>query len=87
MIKNKLKEMLSELKKFKFQTIIVLEYKKRWNHKSFHSRVKLIAGDSDNDEAFISMHQSIMTKMKNYASENWIVLDVIVKCNIKIFDC
>ena len=29
MIKNKLKEMLSELKKFKFQTIIVLEYKKR----------------------------------------------------------
>ena len=79
--------MLSELKKFKFQKILVLEYKKRSNHKSFHLRVKLIAGNSDIDEAFISMHQSIMTKMKNYASENWIVLDVIIKCNIKIFDC
>ena len=61
--------MLSELKKFKFQKILVLEYKKRSNHRSFHLRVKLIAGNSDIDEAFISMHQSIMTKMKTYASE------------------
>ena len=67
--KSKFKELLSELKKFKFQKILVLEYKKRSNHKSFHLRVKLIAGNSDIDEAFISMHQSIMTKIKTYASE------------------
>ena len=24
-----------------------------------------------------------MTKMKNYASENWIVLDVIIKCKLR----
>ena len=79
--------MLNELKKFKFEKILVLEYKKRSNHKNFHLRVNLIAGNSDIDEAFISMHQSIMTKMKTYASEDWIVLDVIIKRNIKIFDC
>ena len=42
---------------------------------------------SDIDEAFKSMHQSIMTKIKNYASKDWIVLDVIIKHNIKIFEC
>ena len=36
MIKNKLKEFLSELKKFKVQTIIVLDCKKINNHKIFH---------------------------------------------------
>ena len=66
--------MLSELKKFKIQTILVLEYKKRNDHKIFHSSFKLIAEDSDIDEAFVSMHQSIMKKVKNYASEDWIVL-------------
>ena len=45
--KNKLKELLGELKKFKFQTILVLEYKKRNDHKIFHSSVKLTASDSD----------------------------------------
>ena len=34
MIKNKLKELLSELKKFKVQTILVLEYEKRMIVKS-----------------------------------------------------
>ena len=33
-IKNKLKELLSELKKFKVQTVLVLNYKKRNDRKS-----------------------------------------------------
>ena len=48
-IKNKLKELLSELKKFKVQSI-VLEYKKGNGHKIFHSSAKLISSDSDIDE-------------------------------------
>ena len=87
MIKNKFKVLLSELKKFKVPTILVLECQKINDHKIFHSSVKLIARDSDIDEAFISMHQSIMTKIKNYGSEDWIVLDVIIKHSIKIFEC
>ena len=51
-IKNKLKELQSELKKFKVQTILVLDYKKRNNHKIFYSSAKLIASDSDIDEAY-----------------------------------
>ena len=66
-IKNKLKELLSELKKFKVQTILTLDYKKRNYFKIFHWSTKLIATNSDIDEAFKSMHQSIMTKIKNYA--------------------
>ena len=62
-IKNKLEELLSELKKFKVQTILVLDYEKRNNRKTFHLSAKLIASDSDIDEAFKSMHQSIMTKL------------------------
>ena len=62
MIKTKLKELLSELEKFNAQTILVLEYKKRDVRKIFDSSVKLIASDSDIDQAFIFMHQSIMTK-------------------------
>ena len=54
MIKNKLIELFSELKK--------LEYKNRNDRKIFHSSAKLIASDSDIDEAFKSMHQSIMKK-------------------------
>ena len=49
--------------------------------------LKLIASTSDIDEAFKSMHQSIMTKIKNHACEDWIVFDVIIKRNIKIFEC
>ena len=66
MIKNKLKELLSELKKFKVQIILVLEYKKRNDRKTIYLSAKLIASNSDIDEAFKSMHQSIMTKIKNF---------------------
>ena len=87
MTKNKLKELLNEIKKFKVQAILVWDYKKRKDSKIFHSSAKLIASDSDIDEAFKSMHWIIMTKMKNYAWKDWIVLDVIIKHSIKIFKC
>ena len=64
MIKNKLKDLLSELKKFKIQTILVLDYKERNNHKILNSSAKLVASDSDIDEAAKIMHQSIMAKIK-----------------------
>ena len=79
MIKNKLKELLSELKKFKVQTVLVIEYKKRNDCKIFHSGTKLIASDSDIDETF----KSIMTKIKDYAYEDWFVLDIIIKYSIR----
>ena len=85
-IKNKLKELLSELKS-SVQTILFLEYQKRNNRRIFHSNAKLIASDSDIDEAFKSKHQSIMSTMKNYAGEDWIVVDMIIKHSIKIFEC
>ena len=56
MIKNKLKELLSKLKKFKLYTKIALNYEKRNDCKIFHSSAKLIARDSDISEAFKSMH-------------------------------
>ena len=71
--KNKLNELLSNLKKFKVQTMLVLDHKKRNDQKTFHSSAKLIASDLDIDEAFKSMHQSIMTKIKNYVSEDCII--------------
>ena len=85
MIKNKLSE-LSESKKFKIQAVLVSDYKKRNDRKIFHSSAKLIASDSD-IQAFKSMHQSILTEIKNYACKDWIVLNVIIKHSIKIFEC
>ena len=79
--------MLTEFKKFKAQTVLVLDYKKRNDCKIFHSSAKLITSDSDIDEAFKSMYQRVMTKTKKYASEDWIVFDVIVKDSIKNFEC
>ena len=76
--------MLSELK---VQTILALEYMKRNDHKSFHSGVKLIASDLDIVEAFISMYQSIMTKIEKCASEGWIVLNIVINHSIKILEC
>ena len=70
MIKNKLKEFLSKLKKLKIHAILVLDYKKRYDCNIFHSSTKLIASDSGIDESFKSMHQSIMTKIKNYACKD-----------------
>ena len=87
MIQNKLKELLSELKKFKVYPVLVLKYNKSNDRETFHSSVKLIASDSEIDEAFIFMHQRIMTKIKNYACEDWIVSDVITKYSIWIFAC
>ena len=81
-IKSKLKALLNELKK-----LLVFDYKKRNGRKIFHSGTKLIASDSDIDEAFKSMHQSIMKKIKNYACKDWIVLDAIIKYSIKTFEC
>ena len=40
-IKNKLQASLSELKKFKAQTVLVLDYKKRNDRKIIHSSNKL----------------------------------------------
>ena len=48
--------------------------------------LKLIANDSDIDEALKSMHQSIIKKIKNYICRDFIVLDVIIKHSIKIFE-
>ena len=71
---------IDELKKLKIQTILVLDYKKRNDHRIFHSSFKLIAtSDSGIDEAFKSIHQSIMTEIKNYACNDWIVFDIIIK--------
>ena len=86
-IKNKLKELLSELKNLKIKAILLLDYKKRNDCKIFHSSAKLIASDLHIDEAFKSMHQRIMTKIKNYACKDWIVLDVIIKQSFEIFEC
>ena len=85
-IKNKFKEVLSELKKFKAQTILILDYKKRNDRKIFYLCTKLIASNLDIDEAFKSMHQNIMTKTKHYACKDWIVLDEVIKHSIKIFE-
>ena len=87
LIKNKIKELLNEMKKFKVQAILFLDYKKRNDHKILYSNANLIASDSDIDEAFKSMHQNIMTKIKSYASEDYIVFDVIMKHSIKLFGC
>ena len=77
--------MLSELKKLLNSDKIVLEYNKKNDRKIVQSSAKLTASDSDIDEVFIIMHQSIVTKMKNYANQDRIVLDVIIKHSIKIF--
>ena len=58
--KNKLKRLLSQLKKFKVQSIFVFLYKKRNNHKIFHSSERLIASYSYIDKAFKFMNQSIL---------------------------
>ena len=66
---------------------IGLDNKKRNDCKTFHSSAKLIANDSGIDEAFKSMHRSIMTKIENYASRYCIMFDVIMKHSIKVFEC
>ena len=55
-IKNKSKELLRELKKFKVQSILFLEYKNRNDHEIFHLSIKVTASDPHIDETFKSMH-------------------------------
>ena len=74
------------MKKFKARTILVLEYKKRNDSKTFHLSTDLTASNSGFEEAFKFMHQSIITKIRNYVSKDWIVLDVFMKNSIKIFE-
>ena len=62
MIKSKLKELLSELKKFKVQTILVLDYKKRNDRKILYPCTKLIASNSDTDEALNPCIKSLWQK-------------------------
>ena len=56
-------------------------------HKIFHLSAKLIASDSDIEEAFKSMHQSIMTKqlLKDSPRKYWVV-ETILKHSINIFE-
>ena len=44
--------------------MLVLHYLKRNNCKMFHPSAKLIASDSDIDETFKFIYQSIMKKIK-----------------------
>ena len=74
-IKNKLKGLINELKKFKVQTILVLHYKETNDCKIFHSSAKLL----DIDEAFKSMHQSIM--VKNCTKMKFSIMEFFSKCN------
>ena len=46
--------------------ILTLNNKERNDRKIFYSSAKLIASDSGTDEAYKSMHQSIMITMKKY---------------------
>ena len=73
------------MKKFKLQSTLALEYHKRNDLKIVHSSAKLISSGSDIDEAFKSMLQSITTKIRNSASEYWVV-ETTVKHNFKIFE-
>ena len=61
-IKNKLNDLFDELKKFKVQQILVLEYKKTDDHKTmrkiFHPSAKLLANELNIDKSFKSMHKS-----------------------------
>ena len=52
------------------------------NNSSNHSINKIIASDSDIDEAIKALWQ----KWNKYTRENWIALDVILKHSIKIFE-
>ena len=85
MMKNKVKKKYSVI--LKVQAILILNYKERNNRKIFQSSAKLIVSVLDIDEAFKSMHQSIMTKMRNSVRKDWIVLDVVIRYSIKIFEC
>ena len=65
------------MKNFKVLTKLVWEYKKIDDHELlrqiFLSGVKLIVIGLDIDKVFGLMHQSVMTKIRNSVSKDWIV--------------
>ena len=63
----------------------MLDYKKKKHRQICHSSTKLIASDSDIDESFKPMHQSVITKRKKYVYKDWTALDAIIKHIIKVF--
>ena len=81
---KKIKALLSKFKKFKFQTVLALGYKKRNDCKIFNSCTKLIPSDSDIDKSLKSRYQSIMTKIRNYTCKDWIVVDGTIRNSIKV---
>ena len=84
-IKNKLKELLVELKKFKVLTILVGEYKKKTFVKSF---VRVLKQFLAIQTLMKHLNPCIKAfwKKKSYDSEDWIALDVILKYNIDILN-
>ena len=65
--------------------VLFLDYEKIFDSQIFHLCTKLIASDLNINETFKSMHQSIITKIQNYAWEDRIVLDTVTRHSIKIF--
>ena len=61
--------MLAELKMLKIQLTLISEYKRISDHRSihriFHLNTKLIMNELEMDEAFKSIHQSVITKIGN----------------------
>ena len=74
-IKNILKGLLGELKKFKVHTNLLFKNKNindhKPMHKIFHPTAKLLLNDSDINKAFRSLNQSTMTKIKNLSQQRF----------------
>lgn len=49
-----------------------LQYQKKNDPKIFHSSAKLVANDLNIDEAYKSMHQSIIIEIPSYTSKDWV---------------
>ena len=79
-----LKELLSELKKYKVQIILLLDYKKRNDCKIFHSSGKLIASVETLMRHLNPRIKVLWQKIKNYTCKDWIALDVIIKHSVSI---
>ena len=77
--------MLSEWEKIKVHTKLVLEYKKRNHNKIFNWSAKQIAIDEDIDQAFKSMHRSIMKNIKTHARKDWVVVGIIINHSLRLF--
>ena len=52
------------------------------------SNAKLIPSDSEIDIKDLNPRiKTLLQKLKNYACEDWVVLDEIIKQSIKMFEC